>query len=527
MPKNRQSLEVGLRGWRLPLLSMYDLGLAALAVPAAFLLRDPEYLSVGNLADVAVYSVVGVIVAACMLSTFDAGTSLTRYFSIADAINVIKAAIGTAALTAVAVFLLTRLDAAPRSLPILHAMLVAFGWVAGRSVARMGEARRTARRQIASLEPVEHLLVVGANRLAWFYVRMVNELAPGRHKVVGILDQRPHFAGRSLGGSSIVGTPETIAKLIGEYKVHGIEIDRVILAEPLAGLSAAAREALARLAAGGMPLLHLEQQLSIGESVAKAAITFSALPGVAAERAILALRPFWLAKRAADIVFAATMMVTVLPLLPLLALITAIDVGLPILFWQRRVGRDGRGIVVYKFRTLAAPFTARGVAVPEDRRLSSIGRMARKCRLDEIPQLWSILRGDMSLVGPRPLLPIDQPSRIGLRLMVSPGLTGYAQINGGKLLSIEEKNACDEWYVRHASLRLDAWIMIRTARMMLTGDRRDEVAIAAARAQARDAGFEVRRDDVGRGGEVAAFPKAVERAQTDAARRSKAGRRQA
>ena len=87
----------------------------------------------------------------------------------------------------------------------------------------------------------------------------------------------------------------------------------------------------------------------------------------------------------------------------------------------------------------------------------------------------------MSLIGPRPLLPVDQPQGPTLRLTVRPGLTGWAQVCGGKLISVEEKNALDEWYIRHASFRLDAIIVLRTIWMLLfTGDRRDEKAIAAA-----------------------------------------------
>ena len=86
----------------------------------------------------------------------------------------------------------------------------------------------------------------------------------------------------------------------------------------------------------------------------------------------------------------------------------------------------------------------------------------------------------MSIIGPRPLLPIDQPQDTTLRLAVRPGLTGWAQICGGRLISIEEKNALDEWYIRHASFTLDAVIVLRTIGMVLTGEKRDENAIAAA-----------------------------------------------
>jgi hypothetical protein len=96
-----------------------------------------------------------------------------------------------------------------------------------------------------------------------------------------------------------------------------------------------------------------------------------------------------------------------------------------------------------------------------------------------------VLKGDMAIIGPRPLLPVDQPADPSLRLAVAPGLTGWAQINGGKLVSVEEKNSLDEWYVQNVSLRLDVEIVWRTFLTVLRGDRRNEDQLAAAITRAR------------------------------------------
>ena len=109
-------------------------------------------------------------------------------------------------------------------------------------------------------------------------------------------------------------------------------------------------------------------------------------------------------------------------------------------------------------------------------RSTHVGRALRARRLDELPQLFNVIKGDMSIVGPRPLPPVDRPAEPSLRLAVAPGLTGWAQIHGGKLVSIDEKNALDEWYVRNACLRLDAEIIWR----VLKGDRRDVGQLSAA-----------------------------------------------
>jgi lipopolysaccharide/colanic/teichoic acid biosynthesis glycosyltransferase len=191
-------------------------------------------------------------------------------------------------------------------------------------------------------------------------------------------------------------------------------------------------------------------------------------------------------KRVVDIFFAAVTLLAISPLAIVVTLLVLVDVGYPIVFWQQRVGRLGKLLHIYKFRTMQSPFDRTGHPVPESERLSSVGRLLRATRLDEIPQLWNIFIGEMSVVGPRPLLPIDQPKTFSTRLYVRPGLTGLAQISGGKLLSIEEKDALDEHYVRHSSIFLDLSILARTLGVMIRDDRRNEVVIAAALAEKQE-----------------------------------------
>ena len=157
-----------------------------------------------------------------------------------------------------------------------------------------------------------------------------------------------------------------------------------------------------------------------------------------------------------------------------------VDVGSPVLFWQQRAGQGARELQLYKLRTLRPPFDRGGGRIPEERRLSWIGRLLRRTRIDELPQLLNVLVGDMSLIGPRPLLARDQPPSSALRLAVRPGITGWAQVNGGTLLSPTEKEALDIWYIRNASLWIDLRIIGMTFLMLLRGERRSEKALAEA-----------------------------------------------
>jgi lipopolysaccharide/colanic/teichoic acid biosynthesis glycosyltransferase len=175
-------------------------------------------------------------------------------------------------------------------------------------------------------------------------------------------------------------------------------------------------------------------------------------------------------KHFVDFSLSLLLIVVLLPVFLIIAAMVLLDVGSPIFFWQRRVGINGQGFHMHKFRTLKPAYDDQGRSTTD--RVSGLGALLRKFRLDELPQLLNVLVGDMSLVGPRPLLPHDQPSDSTVRLMVRPGITGWAQVNGGKLITPEEKNALDEWYVRNASLWLDLKIIGKTIVFMLGGESR-------------------------------------------------------
>jgi lipopolysaccharide/colanic/teichoic acid biosynthesis glycosyltransferase len=157
-----------------------------------------------------------------------------------------------------------------------------------------------------------------------------------------------------------------------------------------------------------------------------------------------------------------------------------VRLGAPVMFWQQRVGVHGEPILVHKFRTFAPAVDADGRVLSDDERSTPLGRFLRACRLDELPQLFDVLRGHMNLIGPRPLLPVDLADDCSIRLSVAPGLTGWAQVHGGKAISAEEKNALDEWYIYHASLALDLRIVWSTLRIVFKGDARQDDALAVA-----------------------------------------------
>jgi len=182
-----------------------------------------------------------------------------------------------------------------------------------------------------------------------------------------------------------------------------------------------------------------------------------------------------------DAFVAAFLVISLAPLATLVALVVALDVGFPLIFWQQRPGLHGRPFKLYKFRTMSAPHDKHSRRVPDEQRLSVVGRALRRTRLDELPQLYNVLVGDMSFVGPRPLLPCDQSPDYAARLSVRPGVTGWAQVNGGRIVSPRDKAILDIWYVNKASFVLDLKIVLRTMQMVLFGDRINTEAVYQAR----------------------------------------------
>ena len=161
--------------------------------------------------------------------------------------------------------------------------------------------------------------------------------------------------------------------------------------------------------------------------------------------------------------------------LPLLALVWLVrrKLGTPVLFSQVRPGLHGKPFTMVKFRTMTDERGPDGVLLPDAQRLTDFGRFLRASSLDELPELWNVLRGDMSLVGPRPLLmeylPLYTPEQ-ARRHEVRPGITGWAQVNGRNAISWADKFALDVWYVDHSSVWLDVKILWRTVRKVLVRD---------------------------------------------------------
>lgn len=186
-------------------------------------------------------------------------------------------------------------------------------------------------------------------------------------------------------------------------------------------------------------------------------------------------------KRFLDVVIASIALILLSPLYAYVAYKVKKNLGSPVLFRQVRPGLNGKPFEMIKFRSMKDAVDAQGNPLPDSERLTPFGKMLRSTSLDEMPELWNVIKGDMSIVGPRPLLMEYLPlynQEQAKRHLVRPGMTGHAQVNGRNAISWEEKFKLDTWYVENQSVWLDFKIMLKTVKKVLAKDDINEAGEA-------------------------------------------------
>ena len=321
-----------------------------------------------------------------------------------------------------------------------------------------------------SLHMQERILVVGTGETARKVARQILDQRDFPYLIVGFIDDNPARLGERIVNPAIIGTPADIPGMIARR-----EIDRIIV-----GLSDRR---------GKLPVEELLKAKMAGVRVEDATTTYERVTG---KILIDDLRPSWLifsdgfrvsravrwTKRAIDLMLSFAMAVITSPLMVLTAIAIAIESGFPVLYCQERVGEGGRPFTLCKFRSMrkdaenGKPIWAKD----DDDRITGVGRFIRKTRLDELPQLWNVIHGDMSFVGPRPERPFfvaelarDIPF-YQQRHAVKPGLTGWAQVKyryGASREDAMEKLRYDLYYIKHLSVFFDLTIVFDTVKVVL------------------------------------------------------------
>lgn len=467
-----------------PRVAAFDAIWIAAAPFAALALRDDSLLrfdlaSLGT-REAYQYALITIVCALPAAAAFRLRDGLSRDFAFGDVWAILGAAGVASSASAALIFTVNRLDYIPRSTPLIYVMVLVAGLIGGRAVARALGSRRAAEERRAGARPrrqARRVVVVGVDCFSTLAIKLTQCQTPPAVEIVAALDPRERLSDRTVNGVRIVGAPGDLVPIVREYAEHGICVDEVWVSDQLIAESPETCRALFDLCRiSGLKRSSVSGALNL----APAGSEFDA-PNEVVARVVVAPAPdYFRLRRPLEAAAAAALLAALAPVAAIVAAIVAIDLGAPVIFWQERIGRSGRKFLLYKFRTIHAPFDRAGEAVLRDQRTSRIGQIVRQSRLDEIPQLWNVVRGEMALIGPRPLLPVDQPADPRTRLLVRPGITGWAQVNGGTALTAEEKDALDSWYVRNASPTLDLQIIWRTFSRFGRGERRDAIAIEHA-----------------------------------------------
>jgi exopolysaccharide biosynthesis polyprenyl glycosylphosphotransferase len=323
-------------------------------------------------------------------------------------------------------------------------------------------------RLYTSPELMRRVLVIGAGKAGLALAQTFNKLKPPPFNLIGFIDDDPHKSKRTFEGFPVIASSRRLPQIVEFYHISDIVVAitgeirgttfQTILDAQEHGVEVTRMPILYEEMAGRVPVHHLESDWMIRSFTDEMRVS----------------RFYELVKRLMDVFGGAVGLLLFGISFPFILIATWIDSGFPIFYAQSRLGQGGQVFKIYKYRTMHQEAEADGearLALENDPRVTRVGNFLRQTRLDELPQFWNILNGEMSLVGPRaerPELVAEFQKQIPFyraRLLVKPGLTGWAQINYGYVANVKEtvvKLEYDLYYIKHRSLIMDIMIVLRT-----------------------------------------------------------------
>ncbi len=461
------------------LVVLIDTVAISLALPLSLLLRENRLPAGDRLAEVLAalpLLALAAVTASVLLGSYRA---VWRYMGIAEIVRLAQLALLAILLFYLAQFVVDRLQHMPRSAPPIHFLVAMFLLLGARIL--YGELCRYGSRGAAS-PARQPLLLVGSGDGAALFIQMLQHQPDRSYDIAGIICDKV-TRHRSIAGVPVLGGLADFDAVLATLRVQGMTPDRVVVTRPHHELGRdAVYRVMSRAEAQGIPVEQLPDLMRF-----RADAPLTAL-GAAPEATLADAVPeavYPRLKRLFDIALSGTVLVVLAPLLLASAVAVALFIQRPVMFVQIRPGLHRRPFRLYKLRTMKDPLAPGGRRLSDAERTPFVGRLLRRTRLDELPQLWNVLIGDMAIIGPRPLVAADLDAMADqgrARSRARPGITGWAQVNGGQKLDADEKLALDLWYADNASLALDLRIVGRTIAMMLFGERRDPSAIDTARA---------------------------------------------
>ena len=469
----------------------HDTLMAVLSFVLAMLLRAPEVWTPANTYTLLVGASLFGLLAAVVFFSLGLHKSVWRWSSTTDQMAVVRAATLAVFLFVPAMFVIGRLDGIGRSVPFIQWFVLVTLLAGSRFLYRWHMMRKGERKVFRVRTPV---LLLGTGEGAAIYLHALDATPGSAFYAVGMLCDQGDLVGRSFHGVPVLGSADDLEQVLVDLETHGIFAERMIVTKPVESLPAGIVARLGGIARRhGVEIDTLPDLLSLRLGGGGVIATADEPMPIGAPR--------WLEiKRLLDVGISAALLLFTAPISLLSAFLVLVEMGNPVLFRQVRPGHGLRPFTLLKFRSMRSARTGDGRLLGDRERTGMIGRFLRRTRLDEIPQLVNVLKGDMSFIGPRPLLPRDLADLADggwERARLRPGLTGWAQVNGGHQLTNPDKMTLDLWYIRHASPWLDLKIVAMTIRMVIFGERVNHEAVEEAqdwlRSHGNLGGFDRRR----------------------------------
>jgi len=334
--------------------SSFDIFWAAMSPLLALYLRDAQALSWHRPQAAILYCGISLAVSLMAFLAFHTSDGVSRYFSVHDALNIVKAVVCAALITSVVLFTLNRLEGIPRSTPVLHALILAAGLLSARTLMLLWHNKGQATERVDH-SAVEHIIMIGSTRLSSLYMKFLQALDPFHRRFIAVLDHQQDLIGRAMCGVPIFASAKYLERVIEDFVVHGIRIDRVMIGGDENLLPQEELNVVLRVCAQReIPLDFVSSMVGLDQF--RPPSNDFVPTSKQTQRPSVALPVYFRVRPTVDFVVALTSIIILLPLIAVASLLVLIDVGAPVLFWQQRTGKDGRSFFLYKFRTLRIPF---------------------------------------------------------------------------------------------------------------------------------------------------------------------------
>ena len=468
---------------------LLDAAFFSVAAVLAWFLRVGLDTGLANFEAFSPYALISLSVAVVVFQLFHMHRHFFRFFSIYDLVQLGAATTISVLMTVLIAFIVFRLDAVQRSIPFLHWSFAMVGFSLIRMAGLIIGARRETMVADGDTAVRSAVLLIGYTSTADLFMRGMPIFSNQEYFVCGILDENPRYLGKRLRQCEVIGHPLELDRVLAKMTLHGVVVRRIILCIDKSLLSPKTQKMFDRWERDRGIELHdyvhhehtfFHQNPDPVVATANIKDRFE-VPDEVRARAELSVARYGPLKRVLDILVSLIVGALLLPLILLILPVIRFSMGSQVVFWQERLGHGGKMFRLFKLRTLSHGVDSKGRVLDGAARQTTVGRFLRRTRLDETPQLLNILAGDMSLIGPRPLLPVDLPDDLPgwseLRTLVRPGITGWAQVNGGQQVNKQDKVLMDAHYVANMSLKLDLYIVLLTLKMMIRGEKLDRDAI--------------------------------------------------